>query len=155
MRILVVSDTHGDLYSLMQAIKMQPNANIIVHCGDGEEQVEYLNQTQIGKKIIAVRGNCDFGSVLPNSAIFTVMGKTIFVTHGHLYNVKYRLNDIEDIAKSHNADIVLFGHTHEALSYYEDGLYVMNPGSCHGYNASFGYVDITEKGIITNTLNLP
>ena len=38
MRILVVSDTHGDLRSLIKAVDAQRKAEIIVHCGDGEEQ---------------------------------------------------------------------------------------------------------------------
>ena len=42
MRILVVSDTHGDLRTLMKAVNAQPSAEIIVHCGDGDEQVQYL-----------------------------------------------------------------------------------------------------------------
>ena len=35
MRILVVSDTHGDLRSLIKAVDAQRKAEIIVHCGDG------------------------------------------------------------------------------------------------------------------------
>ena len=34
MRILVVSDTHGDLRSLIKAVDAQRKAEIIVHCGD-------------------------------------------------------------------------------------------------------------------------
>lgn len=42
MRILVVSDTHGDLRSLIKAVDAQRKAEIIVHCGDGEEQQRFL-----------------------------------------------------------------------------------------------------------------
>ena len=35
MRILVVSDSHGDYRSLKKAIAAQPTAEVIVHCGDG------------------------------------------------------------------------------------------------------------------------
>ena len=38
MRILVVSDTHGDLYSLKRALDAQPTAEVIIHCGDGSER---------------------------------------------------------------------------------------------------------------------
>ena len=31
-----------------------------------------------------------------------------------------------------------------------DGMYVMNPGSCHGYGATYGIIDISDKGILTN-----
>ena len=38
---------------------------------------------------------------------------------------------------------------------YQDGLYILNPGSCHGYRASYGYIDITDKGdIVTRAVRL-
>ena len=47
MRILVVSDTHGDLRSLIKAVDAQRKAEIIVHCGDGEEQQRFLKDNYI------------------------------------------------------------------------------------------------------------
>ena len=44
MRILVVSDSHGDYNSLKKAIASQPTAEVIVHCGDGAKEVEALTQ---------------------------------------------------------------------------------------------------------------
>lgn len=153
MRILVVSDTHGDLRTLMKAVNAQPSAEIIVHCGDGDEQVQYLKDTIKDKMIVGVRGNCDWCSSLPSKEIISVCGKRIFITHGHLYNAKVGLYNIMCAAREEKADILLFGHTHNAMTYYEDGLYVMNPGSCSGYMASYGYIDITDKGeIVTNTV---
>ncbi|WP_294467680.1 metallophosphoesterase [uncultured Ruminococcus sp.] len=153
MRILVVSDTHGDLRTLMKAVNAQPSAEIIVHCGDGDEQVQYLKDTIKDKMIVGVRGNCDWCSNLLSKEILNVCGKKIFITHGHLYNAKVGLYTIMSAAREEKADILLFGHTHNAMTYYEDGLYVMNPGSCSGYMASYGYIDITEKGeIVTNTV---
>ena len=53
MRILVV-DTHGDLRTLMKVVNAQPSAEIIVHCGDGDEQVQYLKDTTKDKMIVGV-----------------------------------------------------------------------------------------------------
>ena len=39
MRILVLSDTHGDFYSMKKALDAQPNAEAIIHCGDGRRTV--------------------------------------------------------------------------------------------------------------------
>ena len=153
MRILVVSDTHGDMRTLMKAVNAQPSAEIIVHCGDGDEQVQYLKDTIKDKMIVGVRGNCDWCSSLPSKEIISVCGKRIFITHGHLYTAKVGLYNIMCAAREEKADILLFGHTHNAMTYNEDGLYVMNPGSCSGYMASYGYIDITDKGeIVTNTV---
>lgn len=153
MRILVVSDTHGDFRTLLKAVNSQPTAEIIVHCGDGDEQVQYLKDNFKDKMIVGVRGNCDWCSNLLSKEIIRVCGKTIFITHGHLYNAKTGLYTIMCAAREEKADILLFGHTHNALTYYEDGLNVLNPGSCSGYMASYGYIDITDKGdIVMNTV---
>ena len=38
MRILVLSDTHGDFNRMMKAVTEQPTAEVIIHCGDGHHQ---------------------------------------------------------------------------------------------------------------------
>ncbi len=155
MRILVVSDTHGDLRTLLKVVNSQPTAEVIIHCGDGDEQVQYLKDNYKDKMIVGVKGNCDWCSMLPSKEIIRICGKTIFITHGHLYNAKITLYNLMCAAREEKADILLFGHTHNAMTYYEDGLNMMNPGSCHGYMASYGFIDITDKGdIVTNTVTV-
>ena len=155
MRILVLSDTHGDFNSMLRAIDAQKNAEVIIHCGDGKAQVDALAEKFPDKKIIAVRGNCDFGAKYPDVQNVEVGGKKIFVTHGHLFQVKFTPYNLICAARENKADIVCFGHTHCAMNEYEDGLYIMNPGSCHGYCASYGYIDITDNGdIVTNIVRL-
>lgn len=155
MRILVVSDTHGDFHSLKCAVEAQPTAEIIIHCGDGAEQYQFLKDMLSDKTVIGVRGNCDWSSMLPVTELAEVKGKKIFITHGHLYNAKFTTMQLEYAAREQKADILLFGHTHEALTDYNDGLYIMNPGSCSGYYATYGIIDITDKGdIVTNIVRI-
>lgn len=155
MKILVVSDTHGDFNSLSRAVKAQPDAEVIVHCGDGDEQVQLLKETIKDKMIVGVRGNCDWNSFLPSKETLKICGKKIFITHGHLYNAKMGLYKVVCAAREEGADILLYGHTHIAMNTYEDGLYVMNPGSCSGYMASYGIIEITENGdVLTNIVKL-
>lgn len=155
MKILVVSDTHGDFNSLLRAVKAQPDAEVIVHCGDGDEQVQLLKDTYKDKMIVGVRGNCDWNSFLPSKETLKICGKKIFITHGHLYNAKMGLYKVVCAAREEGADILLYGHTHIAMNTYEDGLYVMNPGSCSGYMASYGILEITENGdVLTNIVKV-
>lgn len=155
MRILVISDTHGDLNRILQAVNAQPTAEVIIHCGDGDEQVQYLKNNYKDKMIVGVRGNCDFCSTLEAKEVLRICGKTIFVTHGHYYNAKLTTYNLVCAAREEKADILLFGHTHNALTEYDDGLYIMNPGSCGGYLPSYGYIDITDNGgIVTNIVRL-
>ena len=74
-------------------------------------------------------------------------GKRIFFSHDHPYIVKFGYENIIAEAKRRNADIVLFGHTHNQYTEYLDGLYIMNPGSV-GMNGDYGVIDITPKGDI-------
>ena len=103
---------------------------------------------------LQVRGNCDWGSTLPSVGEITLEGRKIFYTHGHLHNVKYGLYQIVCAARERKADILLFGHTHVPLTDYEDGLYLLNPGSLHGSQGTYGILDITPAGIVTNVVRL-
>ena len=155
MRILVLSDIHGDFQMMKRALDSQPTAEAVIFCGDGAAQFEYLRETLTDKTVIGVRGNCDWSSDLPPVEVVELGGKRIFITHGHLYNVKFTMNQVFYAAREEKADILLFGHTHQALTDYLDGMYMMNPGSCHGYGATYGYIDITDKGdVVTNIVTI-
>ncbi len=155
MRILVVSDTHGSEANLRRAILAQPAAEIVIHLGDGQAEAERAKRNFPEKMFLQVRGNCDMGSPLPYEGEYTVDGVKIFYTHGHMYNVKMGLYNAVCAAREKGAQVLLYGHTHQALTDYEDGLYLMNPGSLSGWGASYGTLDITPQGIVTNTIKLP
>ena len=40
MRILVVSDSHGNDAALRRALLSQPKAEVVIHLGDGEEELQ-------------------------------------------------------------------------------------------------------------------
>lgn len=149
MRILAVSDTHGDLYSLRCAVRQQPKAEIVLHMGDGERELAELKMEFTDRMIVGVRGNCDWGSASPDTQELILEGKKIFLTHGHLYQAKMGLSTIIGTARDRKAHILLFGHTHTPYQAYEEGLYILNPGSLSGADASYGIVDITPAGIVT------
>lgn len=154
MRILVVSDTHRDAFSLRAAILKQPKAEVVIHLGDGAEEAAAARDSFRDRMFLLVRGNCDWGSTLPAEEMTRLAGKNIFYTHGYTYNVKYGMYEIVSAARGQKADVLLFGHTHEALTEYRDGLYIMNPGSLCGSGGTYGILDITPAGIVTNILRV-
>lgn len=145
-RILVVSDSHGDAYALYNAILQQPSAEVVIHLGDGERDMEQAMHLCGNKRVICVRGNCDWGSLLPALVLERVAGKLLYCTHGYAENVKYGDAQLRQQARSRRADIALYGHTHCAVTDYEDGLYLMNPGAV--VNGEYGVIDITQAGIV-------
>lgn len=149
MRMLVLSDSHGDAFSVLKAIERQSNADLIIHLGDGERDFKYCH---IEKPSIQVKGNCDWGSDLPAFKVTNECGYTIYCTHGYAEMVKYGLSQLQTAARGFNADVALFGHTHTPVTYYEDGLWLVNPGSIK--NGDFAVVDLTPKGIMPILLKL-
>lgn len=143
MRVLVLSDSHGDVYKLRRAIDSQPTAKLIVFLGDGEYDIDSV---ECRAPVIKVRGNCDFGSSLPLNFTDEVCGKKIYCTHGFCENVKYTTENLISAAKSHGAHIALYGHTHVPVTSYDGGLYLVNPGSVR--EGSFAVIDITDSGIM-------
>ena len=139
---------------LRRAILSQPKAEIVIHLGDGEQECARTKAHFPEKMFLQVRGNCDWASALPTEGEYTVDNVRIFYTHGHAYGVKSGLYTAVCAAREHKAQVLLFGHTHKALTDYEDGLHIMNPGSLSGWNGSYGTLDITPQGIVTNIVRL-
>ena len=145
MRILVVSDTHGHVYRLEKAIRSQPDIDMMIHLGDGERDIESVSHL-LKVPVVAVCGNCDLYSALPECELLDVGGKRLYITHGYKEKVKYGDALLRQTARNRNADIALYGHTHVPVNDYDDGLFVFNPGSVR--EGSFGFIDILPSGII-------
>lgn len=157
MRIVVISDIHGAFRNLEFALDAQRKAQAVIFLGDGERDMDQVMPLFPQFQYYSVRGNCDFGSVTPVEGEAVLASRRIFYTHGHLYQVKYGYSRILEEGRRRKADIVLFGHTHEACAWYEDGVYLMNPGSLgHPQEGgpSYGVIDITSAGIVTNLIEL-
>ena len=158
MRILVISDSHGRRSAIERAIREQPTAEVIIFLGDGADEAEDVKaRLPKEKKMLSVRGNNDWCCSAPDFDVLSLENAKIFFTHGHLYDVKYDLYKVVCAAKSHNANILLFGHTHCPMVKYDDGLYLMNPGALsHAWNGRPGYgiIDLTPSGFMLNTVEL-
>lgn len=157
MRIVVFSDSHNNYYALKNIVLTHMGAECFIHLGDGERDVQDLRHEFPDKAICHVRGNCDWASQAPENGILEFGGKRIVYTHGHLHAVKSGLEALKLWALGKGADIVLYGHTHQAYTEYDEGLYIMNPGSVtspRGGAASYGMIDITEAGIVLNIVEL-
>ncbi len=153
MRILVISDSHGNKWNFFEAIKKEPSAEVVYFLGDGFRDYEKaLLEFSDKKMFIGVNGNCDLSCDLPARDIRTINGAKIYATHGYAEKVKFGYYTLECTAKQENCDIALFGHTHEPHSSYYDGLHLFNPGSIN--DECYGVIDITDSGIICINKNL-
>lgn len=155
MRIIVISDTHGIYSRLSSVVTNNKNADMFIHLGDCNDECHDFLQSnpEYREKFHMIKGNCDYGSHEPVFKIIEAAGHRIFATHGHRYAVNFDLGTIITTAEENECDIILFGHTHVQLSSYQDGKYILNPGSAScprdGKPASYGFIDITDTGVIT------
>jgi uncharacterized protein len=126
MKLLVVSDSHGLTSELVDIKnKYENEVDAMIHCGDSE----LLADSNEMKGFLAVRGNCDFDRSFHLDIKEKIKENTIFITHGHHYNVKMTLMNLSYKAKEVNADFVFFGHSHTLGAEIIDGTLFLNPGS--------------------------
>ena len=87
MKLLVVSDVHGDLDALERAVDAEADADAVIFLGDGLREAEDLQDMRPELKIYSVRGNCDYASFAPPDGLAAFGGVLFYYTHGNLYNV--------------------------------------------------------------------
>lgn len=129
MRIGLMSDTHGNTNAIDQAVEMAGKIDLWLHAGDVIMDAEYLRMVY-DAKVINVAGNCDgFSPAAEDEELINTGCGKIFLTHGHLYSVKYNPIDFAAACKKEGASIGVFGHSHVALAQKLNGVLLINPGS--------------------------
>lgn len=157
MRLLVISDSHGHGYTVDKIIRANPEAGEVFFLGDVVSDIEDLTYEYSERNFHIVRGNCDGFSQYPDRDIVQVNGIDILYTHGNSFGVKGGTDKLLEYAKNSGCKMVLFGHTHIALSEYKNGIYIVNPGSCskaRNGNNSYAVIDVLPNGILTNIIYL-
>ncbi|MBR2452529.1 MAG: metallophosphoesterase [Clostridia bacterium] len=130
MRAIILSDSHGNFNAMAQAIEREKNIDMIIHAGDINRDIADLEIAYPRLVVAGVRGNNDFWDTsYPDERIFTLDNVKIFLTHGHLYGVKYSLAKLIAKGSEVGADICIFGHTHAHLNESGSGIALFNPGS--------------------------
>lgn len=158
MRIIVMSDSHGVSSQVESIIRANPEADMFVHLGDGEREVSEMRIKYPDIDLRSVDGNCDWGAGSPKYLIIEAGDKKIFCTHGHRYGVKNGTETLRSVARDNGCCAALYGHTHERYIASEDGIDIMNPGSCScprdGMKPSYGYIDINDAGLFMNIIDV-
>ena len=143
MKILIITDSHGNMDKIY-AIIAQENPNMIIWTGDYSCDAEECSYVFPDIKFYIVRGNCDvFDRKFDDEEVINIDGIKIFITHGHLYNVKKEMKILEKIAEKYGVDAVCFGHTHKPYYKEKDGIKYFNPGALK--DNKYGVLTIENK----------
>ncbi len=150
MKILVLSDSHSAMSFMRLAVeRVKPDA--IVHLGDYYDDGQAIHEEYFHIPFYQVPGNCDRYRCPPSVGEILIMpvdGVRLYMTHGHKHRVKQLLSLLLRDARAAEVDAVLYGHTHVADCHQEeDGLWVLNPGSCGYYGGSVGLIEINNQKI--------
>ena len=169
-RLLVLSDSHGNTKTVRAIVgTFGADCDALCFCGDGARDVLSVLATFASKAeknslippvVALARGNGDAESYVvqshdaqvlyrvPKLLELTAAGKRILLAHGHQHDVYYGTEAFFHAAKRERADVALFGHTHIPYAAHQDGILLLNPGSCarprRSTPASFAVVTIGE-----------
>lgn len=145
MKYLIISDIHGNVNSIRKIAEIYSKGDFdgMIILGDilyhgprnpvtngynPKEVAEILNEFK--DEITAVRGNCEAEvdqamlkfPCMSDYAIINDNGRTIFATHGHIWNP-------EKLPNLPNNSYFLYGHTHLYKLENTDNITICNPGS--------------------------
>lgn len=128
MRIGIMSDSHGDRRAIDAAVEAAGKVELWLHAGDCCPDAAYLELVS-ETRVVRVSGNCDWPDTSnPDEVTVEAGGHRIFLTHGHIYGVRYTTETLAAAAAEAGADIAVYGHTHVAEQVPGE-VYILNPGS--------------------------
>ena len=150
MKILIVSDTHGRHDTFNRALEAAGKIDFMIHLGDIQDEEDYMEMV-CGCPVCMVAGNNDFFSDLPYERTEIIGGKKMFLTHGHAYAVHDGIRRLAEEGRKHQAEVVMFGHTHVPFVTEQDGVLFINPGSLtyprqEGHKPSYVIMEISDVG---------
>ncbi|MBV8833998.1 MAG: metallophosphoesterase family protein [Hyphomicrobiales bacterium] len=117
----VISDTHGLLRP--SAIAALSPSDLIIHAGD-VGRAEILEELAIVASVVAVRGNIDKAALaekLREREVLELDGFRVLILHD--------LAELNLDPRQGRFQAVIFGHSHQPLIDWRDGVLYFNPGS--------------------------
>ena len=152
MKLLVISDTHGEMPLDMKKIDF----DAVIHAGDIGNAAFFGNlDSETGdRNFYAVCGNTDFilTGCIPESISAEIGGTKFFIVHN--LAAPHRISPANERAiTAAHAEIVVFGHTHTPAVEERDGIIFLNPGSLGKIGLtgcrSFAFLEIKEAANVS------
>ena len=149
MKVLVISDSHGEEYDMFEAIDREEPVDMVIHCGDIVKGYDRLRD-KVNCTLHVVAGNMDYDPDMDRIKEIDICGHSAIVTHGHRYQLHGDASALYYLAAENQAELVFFGHTHVPVIKEEGSVMLINPGSIslprqHGRKRSYA-VGTVEAG---------
>lgn len=154
-KVLVVSDSHGDVENMCRAADLT-RPKLVLHLGDGWRDAELFSRRFPDLPLEKVPGNCDYRVQEPAERLLLLGGKLVMICHGHTQGVKSDLGMLLRSALENKAEAVLFGHTHRPFVDIRSGVIMLNPGSIGSYSRpTYGTLSFRDGKCLPATHVLP
>ena len=132
LKLVLFSDSHGNVANMADVVRLE-HPDRVLHMGDLARDAEELARQFPDIPVTYVPG-------------FTLEGCKILMTHGHTYHVKMGPGAAIRAAREAGAGLLCFGHTHEALCEFQNGLWIVNPGAAGSLVQPTYAVAVLEEG---------
>lgn len=150
MKILAISDTHGKIDKALKVRDMVADVDLLVHLGDFKSDGDEIGKAT-GIHTITIKGNCDGSRSDEDYKIIKTPGGNILLTHGHMQNVKFSLQNLLYFTREHDCKAAIFGHTHIPTIEDVNGTHLINPGSltlpADNGPGSYAIINSTDAGL--------
>ncbi len=158
MKAGVVSDTHGNIENLKEAVEWLAEVegvDVLIHLGDDASDVRELDCLNV--RVVSVPGVFESAysdKKIPNRLIDEFDGVWVLISHTPASHDRDLPEDIkpEDVIGKGGADVVLHGHTHRASIEKTGSVSVINPGhlktsDARGGKPTFAVVDFSGRQV--------
>ena len=156
-RVGILGDTHSYYASAIKAARQMGDVDVLIHTGDCVRDAQRLSR-ELQRDIVCVQGNCDPMVDEPLTRTISLGGWKLFIAHGHQYAVKFSTERFLLAVKEAGAHIGIYGHTHAPHISYEDGIYLVNPGSTSEPRGSAGptyaMLHLTDEKVLPQIVRL-
>lgn len=154
-KIIVVSDSHNNRQGLEKLHDLFAENDAIIHLGDVSADGNYLKTAYPHQQVTVINGNCDPVKLGENECVLEIEGVKLFLTHGHLYGVKYSLDKLCYRAQELGCTVALYGHTHNARIDQVGNVTAINPGCMSRYSQNgYCYLCIHQGKVVPTLVSL-
>ena len=137
MKILLVSDSHGNNTALDRLALLYPNMDLYLHAGDSEATSASIYPFH------SVLGNCDYYGDFPMFMELPFPGGKLYMEHRPNINIAK--------LKDKGVTLYLYGHTHRRDDREIDGIRIINPGAISFARddnyLSYALIEVTKEKI--------
>ena len=124
MRILLISDSHGNNEAVDELIVKWPNIDLYLHAGDSESHPRSVYPFRV------VRGNCDYSFDMEDELLIPTAFGNILMRHKKEVSPKK--------LQEKNVKLYIYGHTHVPECVKRKGVAFINPGSLAYPRSEYG-----------------